>query len=176
MARRKLQKPFVITVSLASLGAIIACKSSSDSTDTTSGSSSGTSGGASSGTSGVTNPPEMKDCPGTKPAGDTPCQENGVKCDYGTPTFGCPDPASQGHVECQAGLWNAPASEPECAYPGPGCPGTASQAKGAACPADAGVCLYPDCSGVVNVSFSCVDGKLQGTPPGNCGGGDAGNG
>jgi hypothetical protein len=168
----KLWVPFV--VSLSSLAAMLACSSSSDTESSSGGTSGGTSG--SNGTSGVTAPPSANGCPATKPGGDTPCPENGLKCDYGTPAFGCPDPLSQGHVECQSGLWNAPSSEPECAYPGPGCPGAAKDAKGSACPSGAGVCLYPDCSGVVDLSYACVDGKLDGPNAPNCGGGDAGGG
>ncbi len=118
----------------------------------------------------------MTDCPQPKPAPDTPCTDNGQLCDYGTPTFGCPDPNTQGRLQCQTGLWNAPAGDPECAYPGPMCPASAAAAQGATCPtASSGICIYKDCEGVENVQFSCVNGKLSGTIP-SCGGGDAGSG
>jgi len=171
MKKVSVKWPFIVAVSsLGAIACIAACSSSSSSDSLSSGGSSGTSG-----SSGVIAPPGQEGCPGEKPQADTPCKETGLLCDYGTPGFGCPDPNTQGRTQCQAGLWNAPAVDPECKYPGTGCPATAAAAPGASCPADSGVCLYPDCSGTISFSYSCVNGKLSGPTPPSCGGTDAGD-
>jgi hypothetical protein len=103
MARAKLRKPFVVTLTGAATA--LACSQ----TDIGNPPSQVTAADAAV----ATNPPSVSDCPANRPPEGSSCPENGVTCDYSADAS-CGDPDTTGSIACEIGVWVTKAALPAC--------------------------------------------------------------